>query len=473
MAQWGAGDGGWHMAFGKLPIGAAPTLLAVLFVVAASWLAFHPVPKPHTGDDAHPVVRVWVFARTHYDAYEAIIPAFEQAHPGVEVDLELVHSTAVTSRLQAAFWADLNVPDLVETEISSVGMFFRGPLEDIGFLDLTDRIHAEGWWERTVQSRFAPWSSRGRIFGIPHDVHPVMLAYRRDLFEEEGIDAATLDTWDKFIEAGRKVTRDLDGDGMADRYMIELANSGGHNLEVLLFQRDGGYFDAEGRLIMDNAVAQQTLCWYVPLVAGPRRIANTLGDGQILTQAVEEGYLLCMICPDWRSRTIEVDMPRLAGKMALMPLPAFEPGGRRTSTWGGTMIGTTRKSPHPDLAWELALHLYYAVEPFNDRFRNTNIIPPLRDAWDLPALNEPRPYWSNQRLGQLFVALADDTPPQYTSPYTPIAKAKLGEALIESVLYYERNGDQGFEEFATTVLQAKADEVRALMKRNPFLGLSD
>ena len=457
----------------QLSIGAAPTLLAVLFAVSACWLAFHPIAAWDTDDEDTKLLRVWVFARTHYDAYEAIIPAFKESHPGVDVDLQLVHGTAVTQRLQAAFWADLNVPDLVETEISSVGMFFRGPLEDIGFVDLTDTIHAEGLYERTVQTRFVPWSSRGRIFGIPHDVHPVMLAYRRDLFEEEGIDADELDTWDKFIEAGRKVTRDLDGDGTIDRYMIEFSDTGSHNLEVLLFQRDGGYFDADGRLTMDDAIAVDTVRWYVPLVAGPDRIANTLGDGQILTQAVEDGYLLCMICPDWRSRIIEVDMPRLSGKMALMPVPAFEPGGRRTSTWGGTMVGITKKCPERELAWELALHLYYAVEPFNDRFRNTNIIPPLRDAWDLPALNESRPYWSNQRIGKLFTELADDTPPQYTSPYTPIAKQKLGEALTECVLYYEQNGSSGFDEFVKNMLREKADEVRALMARNPFLELSD
>jgi arabinosaccharide transport system substrate-binding protein len=207
----------------------------------------------------------------------------------------------------------------------------------------------------------------------------------------------------------------------------------------------------------------------VPLVAGPHRIANSLGGSQILTQVVENGYLLCMICPDWRSRVIEVDMPRLSGKMALMPLPAPAPGGRRTSTWGGTMLGITKKTPDPDLAWELAMHLYYVPETFNERFRNNNILPPLRDAWDLPALNEPRPYWSGQSIGKLFSALADQTPPQYTSPYTPMAKAKMSEAVVQCVLYYNQFGEAGFDAYVRKMLKTKADDLRKLMKRNPFL----
>ena len=99
----------------------------------------------------------------------------------------------------------------------------------------------------------------------------------------------------------------------------------------------------------------------------------------------------------------------------------------------------------------------------------TSILPPIRDAWGLPAPSEPRKYWSGQRLGELFVALADDTPPQYTSPYTPMAKAKLGEALLACVEYYEQYGEAGFREFVGRILKQKADDVRDIMRRNPFL----
>ena len=46
------------------------------------------------------------------------------------------------------------------------------------------------------------------MFALPHDVHPVMLAYRRDLFEQLGIDVNKLTTWDEFARVGRQVTQD-------------------------------------------------------------------------------------------------------------------------------------------------------------------------------------------------------------------------------------------------------------------------
>ncbi len=454
----------------RFPLGAAPMLILVLFVVSGAWLAFYPAPNGAVDADEVIRLRLDSFARPHCMAYQKAIPSFEAAHPGVKVEVNLVHARAVTDRLQAAFWADLdNVPDLVEVEISAAGTFFRGPLKDIGFLDLTERVHASGLYDKVVQTRFAPYITRGRMFGLPHDVHPVTIAYRRDIFEAEGINADELDTWDKFIEAGRKITRDLDGDGTIDRYMIELSTSTGDGVETMLFQRGGGYFNPQGAVVFDDETAVETMCRYIPLVAGPDRIANELGAAQILTQVIENGYVVCLLCPDWRSDVIEMDIPRVSGKMAMMPLPAPEPGGSRTSTWGGTMLGITKKCAHPDLAWELAQHLYYDADQLGERFAETNIVPPLREAWNTPEFSEPREYWSGQAIGEIYASVADQTPPQYTSPYITLAKGKLGEALMDCYFHFEKRGSENFEDFVRETLKRKADEVRAVMERNPFL----
>jgi arabinosaccharide transport system substrate-binding protein len=441
----------------RFPYGASAAVMAGLAVASGAYLAARRAHKPRYD------LRLWTFAKTHGDAYLKMLPEFLRKHSGKSVDIQVVAGEAVTSRLQAAFWSNLDVPDLAEVEISWAGSFFRGRLESIGFRDLTERIHQTGLWERIVQARFAPYTTRGRIFGIPHDVHPVMLAYRRDLVEKLGIDVERLRTWDEFVEVGRRVT--VPG----KRFMMELPPEGLSALEVMLFQRGGGYFDAQGNCTLDNEIAIETMRYYAPLVAGKHRIGNDLGGGQIFTRALEDGYYLFMVAPDWRTKSIEQDVPKVAGRMALMPLPAFYPGGRRTSTWGGTMIGITKRCADPDLAWELIMHLYLNKEALAEQFRGTNILPPARDLWDHPAYDEPRPFWSNQPLGRLYANLAPETPPQYTSPYIGLAKAKLSEALIACVRYYDRYGVRGFDGFVRQQMARAAAEVRRQMRRNPYL----
>lgn len=445
------------------PYGRAAFCFLILALISGVWIAWT------AATDARKVARpgtitltYWTFAKPHYLSYQKAIKGFEAAHPGVKVDLQLVSNDGLAARLQNAFLADLDVPDLCEIEISASGTFFRGPLKDVGWSDLTERVHRSGLWDQMVQARFSPYTNRRHIFGLPHDVHPVQLIYRRDLVEAAGVDVREIKTWDDFIRIGHKLTVPN------KRYMIDLSDSASDNIETCLFQRGGGYFDPDGRCILDSETAVQTLTWYVPLVAGPHPIGNSLGGGKVLTQAVEDGYVLFLVCPDWRSKSFEQDVPRVSGKMALMPLPAAVAGGRRTSTWGGTMLGITKHCRNQDLAWKLATYLYLDKPQLAERFRQTNILPAMRAAWKQPAFHEPNAYFSGQPLGDTYARLAPDVPLQYTSPFIQTAKAKLAEALISSVQQYNAHPDQSLEPFARAALRRSAGYVRRLMARNPY-----
>lgn len=443
-------------------MGKGVAVILGLTVLSGGWLFFHPVKQREA------TLECWVFARTHYQAYREVVREFEAANPGVTVDLQLVDHRAITNRLQAAFWADLEVPDLVEIEIGSAGVFFRGPADLAGFADLKPWLAQEGYLDRLVAARLAPYTNRGRIYGVPHDVHPVMLAYRKDVLDAEGVDVSALETWDGFLREARRLTIPN------ERYMLELSNNSAAQFEMFLFQRGGGYFDEDGALTMDSPLVLDSLLWYVPLIAGPKRIGAALeggggiGMGQMFTQAIESGYVLCFLCPDWRVKFIETDAPRMSGKMALAPLPAFEPGGRRVSTCGGTMLGVTRKCAAPDTARALVRALYLDKTSVAASFEDLGILPAFKDAWDLPEYHQPRPYWQGQDVGGAFIAVADDVPPQHTSAYLDAAKAQMGSVIASCVAYYAEHGEAGFHGFAEKRLGQAADEVRRAMTRDPF-----
>jgi arabinosaccharide transport system substrate-binding protein len=444
----------------SFPFGLAALSILVLSLLSGAYLLAHPTPK-NTAD-----LTFWVFAKPHHDAYVKALPAFLKEHPGVRVDIQLVNNNGLAQRLQAAFQADLDVPDMVEIEISSAGSFFRGPLENVGFWDITDRLRQDGLFEKMVRARFAPYTSRGRIFGLPHDVHPVMLAYNRELMEQAGVYPSQIETWDDFIAAARKVT--VPG----KRYMIEMSDSGRDQLEVCLFQRGGNYFNESGDVVFDNEAGVETMKWYVPLVASrsKTKIANNLSSsyGTVIAKGIQDGYFVSLIAPDWRTKGVENDIGPMSGKMALMPFPAVKKGGPRTSTWGGTMLGITKACRDKELAWALAKHLYLNERDLAERFADTNILPPVPDAWKQPAINAPRPYWSGQRLGREYADLAPQVPYQYTSPFVVTAKSKLDQALNDCVSFYNANGDAGFDAFVRARLKRSADEVRKQIARNPF-----
>ena len=444
----------------KFPFGNAALAILIMAALSGAWLT------AHSASSKHSTLTMWVFSKEHFENYKNVLPTFLASHPGISVDIQLVANSTLAARLQSAMVADVDVPDMCEIEITQAGTFFRGPLKSVGFVDLTDRIHGTGLWDQLVQARFAPYTKQGRIFGLPHDVHPVALAYNRAAFERLGIDPNKIETWDDFIAVGRRITQTA---GAHPRYLIEMSDFNRDQIEPLLFQRGGGYFDANGKCILDNELAVETMKWYVPLVAGPGRIGNNLGSNNLgLTQSVESEYLLSLIAPDWRTRGFENDIAHMSGKMALMPLPAVTKGGPRTSTWGGTMLGITKHCANPDLAWDLAMQLYYSREKLADRYQKSNILPPKRELWDDPAIQAPKEYWSGQRLGKIYSELAPQVPPQYASPFLETAKNKLSEAVVACVQQYNASGEKGFEDFCRARLKQSANEVRRQMARNPY-----
>lgn len=447
----------------RFPYGKAPFWLFVIAIASTLLLLLVRGEKPPRAD----LVMV-TFTEAHFTEYNKAIPRFEKEH-NLRVELQFADWASLQRRLQNAMLAGVEVPDVVEMMESSLGFFTRGPKKDFGFLDLTDRVKQEGLDERLVSSRFALWMARGRIYGIPHDVHPMMLAYRKDIVEGLGINVEELDTWDKFAEVGRRITKDLDGDGNPDRYMLEMPANGGWALQALILQLGGGVFDENGNITLVNEATERAFLWYLRNSRGKNRIGYDVGWGQSVMKALGDGLVLFFWTPDWRSYWFQLHAPKNKGKMALMPLPAFEKGGRRTSVWGGAGVCISKSSKRPDDAWELVKFLYFDREELEPRFKGTNILPPLKEAWSLPAFVAKNEYYSGQRIGKLYAELAPSTPPVYSAPVHTVAQGKLDQAYFRAASYYEEHGEAGLREVVRREIARAQRELEELAHRNEVL----
>lgn len=424
-------------------------------------------PEPTDG------LSMWMFARAHKLMYDPVIERWNEEHTPVRA--RILSIPALERRMLGGFLAELPTADLLEVERRIARRAFAGPPDTIGFLDLTDRLRAEGLLERINPPSFSPWSSRGRIYGLPHDVHPVMLAYRRDLVEAAGIDLSRVETWDEFIAAMRPLMGDNDGDGQPDRYLLPFWTGNAHLdvLELLLLQNGGGFFDAQGRVDIDNDANAQVLIELVRWMTGETRVAADVPEFNPSGNALKlEGYIVAMFMPDWLCNIYRNEMPALEGKIALMPMPAWNPGGRRTSVWGGTMLGISRLSADPETAWAFAKHLYLSDELSRVLYEEGDIITPVVDHWSDPIFDEPDPFFSGQPKGRMYIDLAPDVPERIASPYSALALTAVQTALVRLKDHADALGTTDRAALAPRARELLAEaerQVRAQVARNVFL----
>ena len=446
----------------------SPGLWIVLLMAVISTLLVALLPvRPNHG------MQMWVFDANHAKIASYIAEDWNRAHPATPVQVKLITGTAIQTRMLSGFYSDTPVADLIEVERSLIGQVFAGPVADVGFVDLTDRLDREHLRSGINEPSFSPWTTRGHIFGLPHDVHPVMLMYRADLVEAAGIDMSKIETWDDYFRLLRPLMLDLDGDGRPDRYLLNSSPTSLFYHEVLLLQAGGRLFDNANHPKLNEPLNARILAKMATWYTGPNQVAAEAPIGGISAiQLLREGYVIGLLAPDFIAGQMRQSLPDMAGKFKFMPLPAWEKGGRRTSVLGGTMLGITKASPTSSVAWAFAKQLYLSSDTAHRLYDVARIVTPIKANWNQPFYDEPDPFYCNQRIGRMYIQLAPEVPVRPSSPYYPMTQQLLSSVVIRLCHYADEHRVYDAPSLvpeAQRLLDEAQHRVETQINRNAFL----
>jgi len=444
----------------------SPGALVIVSLAALSSLVVVLLPvEKSTG------IQYWVFSSHHGKARVEDISEWNQSYPDKPVVMKLMHMVAIERGMLSGFLSGTPMADIFESNHDVYPKAFLGPLDQVGFLDLTDRLHDEGLYEQFNTPSFSTMTSRGRIFGLPKDVHPVLLGYRVDLVEEAGIDVSKIETWEDYFRVMRPLMEDRDGDGRPDRYLLNLSETATELLILLMMQNEGVFFDESDNPIFANERNAHSLATIITWIAGPDRVATPVSAGPSGYRQQLDGFVVGNLLPDWLYGDWKVYNPAIAGKIRLMPLPAWERGGRRTSVMGGSNIGINKRSPYVEECWELAKLLYTSPRGAEQIWRTTNILSPLKTLWSEPFYHEPDPFAGGQKTGTLYIEQAPHVPTRPSSPYKNTAYRQVSAAAIALRAYAERYDIYDVEALrpeALRLLKERETALKRLISRNVF-----
>lgn len=454
-----------------MPIGLPkPIVLMALAALAAGALVmFRPASRPAD-------LVVWTFAQEHARMYRqridgrpSLVEQYEAATDR-RVRVQLLAANALDVRLLSLIHSDSrDVPDLVEIEIGSIGKYFRPPVDQVGLLPFNGFLAQSGLEGRIVPWRLAPWTKEGVIFGVPHDVHPVGLIYRKDLFDEAGVELAKARTWNEFQRMGCRFQGYWHGRGVRQRWAMELQSASTDTLRMMLQQRRIHLLGPDNSVHLDEKGVARTVVVYAKMVAGSGKMGGDASAGEVgFARDLARGELCAMLMPDWRVGYLREFAPDLAGKVAMMPLPRFEPGDAPTATWGGTMMGIPKNAADPKAAWELLRFLQFSPQALEARRQTSDILPALMGAWENPAYHKDDAYFGGQRIEELYIELAKQIPPAYSSPFSVLASAHLASVLNRAVREVEAGRVEELEAKVQEWLSEAAGRLREQIRFGEF-----
>ncbi|MGN7311362.1 ABC transporter substrate-binding protein [Alkalicoccobacillus gibsonii] len=353
-------------------------------------------------EEASGEITVWAW-NLEADYLIDLVPEFEKLYPDIEVNILKLSGDQVYQRLTTGLAAGVEsqLPDLVQVENQRIDLYMDNFQES--FVNLSDMGFDEHR-DKFVEGKISPLiNDEGGVMAFPRDTGPMAVFYREDLFEEAGIDANDIVTWDDYIEAGEQMLErtgtlmtgiQLTGDTQFYRAMLQQQN---------LF-----YFDLDGGITANTYAALNSMETLKKMNdAGLFLYAS---NGEEVNAAIKNDAVASVISGSWQKGIIEDQMPEQEGLWRVMKLPAFEEGGLTAANDGGSNLAITSVSSNKEAAYLFGEFASVNVDNQVHGALSYGAYPALIEAIDRPELEEGDAFFGGQEVFTLFGEEAVDLP---------------------------------------------------------------
>jgi multiple sugar transport system substrate-binding protein len=152
-------------------------------------------------------------------AYQALASAFEARNPGTRV--QLVHipgQSEYRARLAADFAAGTPADVVLFNYRRFAPYAAKNALEPLEkYLAKSDQITVTDFYPQVIEA----FTWQNELYCIPQNISSLVVYYNKNLFDQVGLAYPADDwTWNDFLKTAQALTRDLDGDGLADQHGI-------------------------------------------------------------------------------------------------------------------------------------------------------------------------------------------------------------------------------------------------------------
>mgnify|MGYP001262202332 CR=1 FL=1 len=370
----------------------------------------------------------------------AVLEQFQAENPDIKVEVRVLqhgdHHTALVTNLATGSGA----ADVVAIDVGFIARF----VADGGLVDL----NAAPYNASQYQDLFAEYAwlqsstTDGRLIAMPTDLGPGVMFYRRDRFEQVGanIDDVIAD-WNSYVEFGRQVTRDTDGDGKVDVFLIADASDVARAImRSNIAAGDGVFFDAAGNALVESDRFKEAF-----------RIAKEIRDAGLDArigswtnewyEAFKRGTVATQLSGAWLLGHLQNWMaPETAGMWGASDLPNGIYG-----SWGGSFYGIPEQSQNKEAAWKLVQFLTTRPDIQLAAFERIGAFPAVTSTYGDALFDEEIPFLAGQKARQLFARVAQNIEGRATNPGDQIAEEIVNSALSQ-VLDEGRSIDEALAE---------------------------
>ena len=287
-----------------------------------------------------------------------------------------------------------------------------------GLRDISGWLDEAGIKGDFVSGKWGPLEKDGGTYALPWDIGPVGTFYRRDVMDEYGIDVESVETWDQYIEEGKKLPE--------DQYLLNLPSNDYDGLWRMMFRQSGGQpFTQNGAV---NIASDKSL--QVARILKRIRdsgVANDLASwSSSWFTAFGDGTTASLTAGAWMEGTLKAELGDTSGNWGVFKPPAVESGGSRATNWGGSnlTIPAQVSEEKAKRAWDYMAYALGREESQLTMYREYGLFPALETTYESEAYDDPHAFLDGQPAGRMFAEIAPNIKPyRYTIDTPEVTKA--------------------------------------------------
>jgi multiple sugar transport system substrate-binding protein len=278
-----------------------------------------------------------------------IVEGFQKKFPNIKVEIQEAPWADFATKITAQI-AGNNPPDIWFQENAIIlGYGKRGAAEDLAPYIKRDLKESD-----YVSTLYAAKTADGKVWGIPHGLNPIALAYNKKIFKDAGIDAPT-DNWtyQNMLDTAKKLTKDTNGDGKTDIYGMSVENNMTQGFFPWSKVYGGGWLDETKTksILNDPKTVQGITAWQNTIKSGIAPTFDILEANGKFVQMFGENKIGMLIMQYSGQLPWKKDYPNLDYDTVMVP-KGFD--GKRVvslvaNSW---MIFSKSKQETKDAAWE-------------------------------------------------------------------------------------------------------------------------
>lgn len=379
-------------------------------------------------EDGKTVITVWAWDVALMQLEDAAAQ-FEKTHDNVEFKFEEMGTDQIYDKLSTSLATGNGIADVIAVE-GSVLAGYASKFPD-GFLDMSDVVNADDF----LSVKMGEVSFGEKIHAFPWDAGPMGTFYRKDYFEQAGVKAEDIVTWDDFIEAGKKVVATCKTPNGDPVKMLPIRPTKPSIYSTISSELGISTFDKDGKTVVNSEISIQAMELTKKIYDSGIALDFNGWDeyeGTVVNESVAT-------IPEavWMIGTIKDKAPDTAGKWGVMNLPKVTADGSSGAANGGSVLTVNAKTADPELTKEFVKFAMTDVTLQASGFEKYGLYPSYIPSYENEVFTKGDEFFGGDNIYDIFIENGKNIPEFPMNENDQEANDAIGVAVSKILL----NGD--------------------------------